>query len=73
MWDNKATKDDDDAHGDVLRLLGENGLRLMTNWSTTYMKMERGPRISVKLQWSPLRSQKLQNAATNAKSASLHI
>jgi hypothetical protein len=49
--DKKATRDEDVA-GDVLKLLGEDGLTLMTNWSTTYETGE-GPRISVKLQWMP--------------------
>ena len=36
--------DDDDITGDVLKLLGEDGIRLITQ-RTTYMKLESGPGI----------------------------
>jgi hypothetical protein len=60
---------------DVLRLLGENGFRLIRQPSTTqaYMKLRNYSGISVKLQSLPYRrSKKLQKAATNAQSATSH-
>jgi hypothetical protein len=48
---NKKDTGDDDVPVEVLKLLGENGLNLMTQLSITYMKVENGPRISLKLQW----------------------
>jgi hypothetical protein len=37
----------------VLKVLGEGGLKKMTNWLTLYMKLESDPRTSQKLQWLP--------------------
>jgi hypothetical protein len=45
----KATGDDD-VPGDVLKLLGEGGLKILKNKSIPYMKLESGPRTSQKLQ-----------------------
>jgi len=45
--DKNATGDDDDVPGDVLKLLGEDGLRKMTQQTNS---MESGPRISLKFQ-----------------------
>jgi hypothetical protein len=68
----KKTKADDDVPGDVLKLVGEDYLRIMTKLiNNIYMKLESGSRISLKLQWLPeRRSQKLQNSASIAQSAS---
>ena len=51
MKNRKATgdDDDDDVPGDVLKLLGEGGLKIMTKL-TPFMKLESGPRTSRKLQ-----------------------
>jgi hypothetical protein len=49
MRNRKATGDED-VPGDALKLLGEGGLKIMTKSSTSYMKFERGPRTSQKLQ-----------------------
>jgi len=49
MRDKKATENDD-VPGDVPKRLGEHSIRIMTQRSTTYMKLEGGPRISAKLQ-----------------------
>jgi hypothetical protein len=51
MRDKKATGDDD-VPGDVLKLLGGDGLRIMTQLinNILYMKLENGPSISMKLQ-----------------------
>jgi hypothetical protein len=47
--DQKVTGDDD-IPGDVLKLLGEDGVRRVTHLIKTYMKLESGPKISLKLQ-----------------------
>jgi hypothetical protein len=49
----KKATEDDDVPGDVPKLLGEGGIRIMTQPSTTYMKLEGGPRMSLKLQRLP--------------------
>jgi hypothetical protein len=38
-----------DVPRDVLKLLGEDGLRLMTLRATTYMKLDSRPKTSLKL------------------------
>ena len=43
---NREATGDDDIPGDVLKLLGEGGLKILT---TPYMKLESGPRTSQKL------------------------
>jgi len=48
MRDKKVTGDD--VPGDVLKLLGKDGFRIVTQPSTTRMTLESGPRISLKLQ-----------------------
>jgi len=48
MRDKKVTGDD--VPGDVLKLLGKDGVRIVTQLSTTRMTLESGPRISLKLQ-----------------------
>jgi len=40
----------DDAPGDVFKLLGEDGLKIMTKLINTFMKLESGPKTSRKLQ-----------------------
>jgi hypothetical protein len=47
--DKKATEDDD-VPGDVPKLLGDDGIRILTQRLTAFMKLEGGPRISLKLQ-----------------------
>jgi hypothetical protein len=49
MMGQKATAVDD-ISGDVLILLGENGLKLTIQQSLSYMRLESGLRISLKLQ-----------------------
>jgi hypothetical protein len=46
----KKVTEDDDVPGDVPKRLGEDGITIMTQRSTKYMKLEGGPRISLKLQ-----------------------
>ena len=46
---NKKATGDDDVPGDVLKLLGEGSLKIMTKL-TPFMKLESGPRTSRKLQ-----------------------
>ena len=48
MRNKKATRDDD-VPGDVLKLLGEVGLKIMKKL-TPFMKVESGPSTSQKLQ-----------------------
>jgi hypothetical protein len=43
---NKKATGDDDVPADVLKLLGEGGLKIMTK----FIKLESGPRTSQKLQ-----------------------
>jgi len=50
MRNRKATGDDD-VPGDVLKLLGEGGLKILTKLINTIMKLESGPRTLQKLQW----------------------
>jgi len=70
----KKTVGDDDVPGNVLKLLGEGGLRIMTQRILNIYEPGCDPGMSVKLQFFPSRSnQKLQNAATIPKSASSHI
>ena len=47
---NKKARGDDDVPGDVLILLGEGGLKIMTKLITPFMKLESGQRTSRKLQ-----------------------
>jgi len=49
MRDKKATEDDD-VPGDVPKLLGEDCIRILTQGSTAFVKLEDGPRISLNLQ-----------------------
>ena len=49
MRNRKATGDDD-IPGDVLKLLGEGGLKILTKIINTYMKLRSDPRMSQKLQ-----------------------
>jgi len=44
MKDKKATGDND-VPEDILKILGEDGLSVVKNWSTSYMKLESGPKI----------------------------
>jgi len=47
----------------VLRLLGEDGVRRVTQLIKTYMKLESGPKISPKLQ--RVKSHKIQRPSYN--------
>ena len=47
---NRKAKGDDDVSGDVLKLLGEGGLKILTKLINTIMKLESGPRTLQKLQ-----------------------
>ena len=47
---NKKATGDDDVPGDVLKLLGEGGFKIMTKLINTIYEMESGPRTSRKLQ-----------------------
>ena len=47
---NRKARGDDDIPGDLLKLLGEGGLKIFTKLINTYMKLESGPRTSQKLQ-----------------------
>jgi hypothetical protein len=47
---NKKATGDDDVPGNVLKLFGEGGLKIMTKLINTIMKLESGPRTSRKLQ-----------------------
>ena len=49
MRDKKATEDGD-VPWNVSKLLGEDDIRIMKQRSTTYMKLEGVPRISLNLQ-----------------------
>jgi hypothetical protein len=46
---NKKATGEDDVPGDVLKLLGEGGLKITTKLAP-YVKLESGPRTSRKLQ-----------------------
>ena len=46
---NKKAREDNDVPGDVLKLLGEDCLKIMIQ-VITHKKLESGPRISLKLQ-----------------------
>ena len=59
MSDQKVTGDDD-VPGDVLKLLGEDGVRIVKQ---LFKKLESGPKISVNLQ----KIEKLHNVATIAQ------
>jgi hypothetical protein len=71
MRNKKATRNY--VPGDILKLLGENGFRLIRQLSTTYMELHNYSRIPVKLQSLPYkRSKKLQKVATIVQSATSH-
>jgi hypothetical protein len=73
MKDKKATGVDD-VPGDVLKLLGEDGLRLMTQLINSIYVSGEWPRDFIEVTMITLkRSPKLQNAVTIAQSASSHI
>lgn len=64
MRNKKATRND--VHGDILKLLEENGFKLIRQLSTTYMKLHNYATISVKLQSLPYRgSKKLKKSSDN--------
>ena len=70
----KKAVGDDDVPENVLKLLGECGLRTMTQRILNIYEPGCDPGMSVKLQFFPSRrSQRLQNAATIPKSASSQI
>ena len=47
---NKKAKGYDDVPADVLKLLGDGGLKIMKKLIKTFLKQESGPRTSWKLQ-----------------------
>ena len=64
MRNKKATRND--VHGDILKLLEENGFKLIRQLSTTYMNLHNYATISVKLQSLPYRgSKKLKKSSDN--------
>ena len=48
---NKKATGDDDVPGDVLKLLGEGGLKIMMKLINTFMKLESGPRTRGTRTW----------------------
>ena len=71
MRNRKATGDDD-VHGDVLKLLGECGLKILTKLINTVYKTGEWPKDFTEVTMIALKK-KLQNAATIAQSALLHM
>jgi hypothetical protein len=47
---NKKATEDDDVPGDVLKILGEGVLKIMTKLVNSIYELESGPRTSGKLQ-----------------------
>jgi len=73
MRDKKAVGHDD-VPGNVLKLLGGGGLRIMTQRILNIYEPGCDPGMSVKLQFFPSRrNKKLQNTATIPQSASSQI
>ena len=73
MRNRKATGDDD-VPGDVLKLLGEGGLKILTKLINTIYETGEWPKDFKEVTMIALKKRhKLQNAATTAQSALLHI
>ena len=73
MRNRKATGDGD-IPGDVIKLLGEGGLKILTKLNNTIYNTGEWPQDFTEVTMIALkRRQKLQNAATIAQSALLHI
>ena len=71
MRNKKATGDDDDVPGDVLKLLGEGGLKIMMKLINTIYETGEWPKDFTEV--TTIASKKLQNVATIAQSALSHI
>jgi len=71
MRNKKATGDDDDVPGDVLKLLGEGGLKIMMKLINTIYETGEWPKDFTEVTTIALK--KLQNVATIAQSALSHI
>ena len=71
MRNRKATGDDD-VPGDVHKLLGEGGLKILTKLTNTIYETGEWPKDFTEVTMIRKRH-KLQNAATTAQSALLHI
>ena len=73
MRNRKATGDDD-VPGDVLKLLGEGGLKILTRLINTIYETGEWPKDFTEVTMIALKKKhKLQNAVTTAQSALLHI
>jgi hypothetical protein len=69
---NKKATGDDDVPGDVLKLFGECGLKIMKKLINTVYETGKWPKDVTKVTMMALKK-KLQNAATIAQSALSHI
>ena len=69
---NKKATGDDDAPRDVLKLLGDGGLKIMTKLINTIYETGEWPKDFMEVTTIALKK-KLQNAATIAQSALSHI
>ena len=69
---NKKATGDDDVPGDVFKLLGEGGLKIMRKLSNTIYETGEWPKDFTEVTMIALKK-KLQNAATIAPSALSHI
>jgi len=73
MRNRKATGDDD-VPGDVLKLLGEDGLKILTKLNNTIYETGEWPKDFKEVTMIALKKRhNLQNAATTTQSALLHI
>ena len=69
---NKKATEEDDVPGDVLKLLGEGGLKIMKKLFNTIYETGEWPKDFTEVKWLPQISHKLQNAATITQSALSH-
>jgi hypothetical protein len=69
---NKKATGDDDVPGDVLKLFGEGGLKIMTKLINTIYETGEWPKDFTEVTMIALKKN-LQNAATIAQSALSHI
>ena len=71
---NRNATGDDDVPGDVLKILGEGGLNILTKLINTIYETGEWPKDFTEVTMIALKKKtKLQNAATTAQSALLHI
>jgi len=72
MRNRKAT--DDYVPGDVFKILGEDGLKILTKLNNTIYETGEWPKDFTEVTMIALKKRhKLQNTATTAQSALLHI